>query len=125
MTSTLLHQFAAEGRLNLSDRISAIMPEFPLPRGNTITVQHMLDHTAGLPGNSPLFSDGGLWTAYAPGAHWHYSNTAYEMLGKLAEHIGGKPLEPPARRTHLRSVGHAPQSWRNHRRRPHAVCAGL
>src|SRR4051812_11086875 len=92
MTSTLLHQFAAEGRLNLGDRISAIMPEFPLPRGNAITVQHMLDHTAGLPGDSPLFPDGGLWTAYAPGAHWHYSNTAYDMLGKLAEHIGGKPL---------------------------------
>jgi len=92
MTSTLLHQFAAEGRLNLTDRISAIMPEFPLPRGNAITVQHMLDHTAGLPGDSPLYPDGGLWTAYAPGAHWHYSNTAYEMLGKLAEHIGGKPL---------------------------------
>src|SRR4051794_30347784 len=92
MTSTLLHQFAAEGRLNLSDRISAIMPELPLPRGNAITVQHMLDHVAGLPGDAPLFPDGGLWTAYAPGAHWHYSNTAYDMLGKLAEHIGGKPL---------------------------------
>jgi CubicO group peptidase (beta-lactamase class C family) len=92
MTSTLLHQFAAEGRFSLTDRISAIMPEFPLPSGNAITLQHMLDHTAGLPGDSPLFADGGLWTAYAPGAHWHYSNTAYEMLGKLAEHIGGKPL---------------------------------
>src|SRR4051794_8943977 len=93
MTSTLLHQFAAEGRLNLSDRISAIMPELPLPRGNAITVQHMLDHTAGLPDDAPLFAEGGLWTAYAPGAHWHYSNTAYDMLGKLAEHIGGKPLD--------------------------------
>src|SRR4051794_9098882 len=92
MTSTLLHQFAAEGRLNLGDRISAIMPQFPLPRRNAITVPHMLDHTAGLPGESPLVPDGGLWTAYAPGAHWHYSNTAYDMLGKLAEHIGGKPL---------------------------------
>jgi CubicO group peptidase (beta-lactamase class C family) len=92
MTSTLLHQFAAEGRLNLGDRISAIIPAFPLPRDNAITIQHMLDHTAGLPGDAPLFPDGGLWTAYAPGAHWHYSNTAYDMLGKLAEHIGGKPL---------------------------------
>ena len=92
MTATLIHQFAAEGRLGLTDRISAIMPEFPLPRGNTITVQHMLDHVAGLPGDAPLFPDGGLWTAYAPGAHWHYSNTGYEMLGKLAEHVGGKPL---------------------------------
>jgi D-alanyl-D-alanine carboxypeptidase len=92
MTATLLHQFAAEGRLRLTDRISSLVPAFPLPTGNEISVQHMLDHVAGLPGDAPLFPDGGLWTAYPPGAHWHYSNTAYDMLGKLAEHIGGKPL---------------------------------
>ncbi|MEA3058182.1 MAG: hypothetical protein QOF34_997 [Sphingomonadales bacterium] len=93
MTSLVLHQFAAEGRLDLNARISAIMPDLPLPPGNTITVQHLLDHTAGLPDDAPLFTPGGLWTAYAPGAHWHYSNTGYEMLGKLAEHVGGKPLD--------------------------------
>jgi CubicO group peptidase (beta-lactamase class C family) len=92
MTASVLHQFAAEGRFNLSDRISALMPTFPLPPGNAISVQHLLDHVAGLPGDSPTFPDGGLWTAYPPGAHWHYSNTAYDMLGKLAEHFGGKPL---------------------------------
>ena len=92
MTALLLHQFVAEGKLRLTDRISAVMPAFPLPAGNSITVQHLLDHTAGLPGDASLFPDGGLWTAYAPGEHWHYSNTAYEMLGKLAEHAGGKPL---------------------------------
>ena len=90
--AALLHQYAAEGRLRLSDRISTLMPEFPLPKSNRIEVQHMLDHVAGLPGDAPLFAAGGLWTAYAPGEHWHYSNTAYDMLGKLAEHIGGKPL---------------------------------
>ena len=92
MTATLLHQFAAEGRLRLTDRMSDLLPAFPLPTGNSITIQHLLDHTAGLPGDAPLFPDGRLWTAYAPGEHWHYSNTAYDMLGKLAEHIGGKPL---------------------------------
>jgi CubicO group peptidase (beta-lactamase class C family) len=93
MTATLLHQFAAEGRFSLTDRASAILPSLPLPPGNTIQVQHMLDHVAGLPGDAPMWTEGGLWTAYAPGAHWHYSNTAYEMLGKLAEHFGGKPLD--------------------------------
>jgi hypothetical protein len=34
-----------------------------------------------------------LWTAYPPGAHWHYSNTGYDILGKLIEHLGGKPLD--------------------------------
>jgi CubicO group peptidase (beta-lactamase class C family) len=92
MVAAMLHQLAAEGRLRLTDRLSDLMPSIPLPPGNAIQVQHMLDHVAGLPGDAPMFPDGGLWTAYAPGQHWHYSNTAYEILGKLAEHLGGKPL---------------------------------
>jgi CubicO group peptidase (beta-lactamase class C family) len=92
MVAVLIHQFAAKGKLGLGTRASDLLPTVPLPRGNTITLQHLLDHTAGLADSPPLFPDGGLWTAYAPGAHWHYSNTAYDMLGKVAEHIGGKPL---------------------------------
>jgi CubicO group peptidase (beta-lactamase class C family) len=92
MLGALLHQFAAQGQLNLAERISALLPTIPLPPGNAVTVQHLLDHTAGLPDSAPMFPEGGLWTAYAPGAHWHYSNTGYDILGKLAEHVGGKPL---------------------------------
>ena len=92
MTATVLHQLAAEGKLKLADRVSKWLPVVPLPKGNTIAIQHLLDHTAGLPDDAPLFAQGGLWTSYAPGAHWHYSNTGYEMLGKIAEAAGGKPL---------------------------------
>ncbi len=92
MTAAVLHQLSAEGRFRLTDRVSVLVPAFPLPIGNTITVQHLLDHTAGLPGDAPLFPDGGLWTAYSPGEHWHYCNTGYDMLGKLAEHLAGKSL---------------------------------
>ena len=125
MTATLLHQFAAEGRFSLTDRMSACCPAFPLPRGNAIQVQHLLDHVAGLPGDAPLFPDGGLWTAYAPGAHWHYSNTAYDMLGKLAEHVGGKPLDRLLAGARFRAARHAPQPRRDHRRRPDALRARL
>lgn len=92
MTSAVIHQLAAEGRLRLSDRVSALLPVVHLPGGNMITVQHLLDHSAGLPDDAPLFAEGGLWTSYAPGQHWHYSNTGYDMLGKIAERAGGKPL---------------------------------
>ena len=92
MNAAVLHQFVQEGRLRLTDRISDLLPTIPLPPGNAIEVQHLLDHVAGLPGDAPAFPEGGLWTAYAPGAHWHYSNTGYEILGKLNEHFGGKPL---------------------------------
>src|SRR6476619_2889644 len=50
MVALVLHQFAAEGRIRLSDRLSDLFPVVPFPRGNRIDVQHMLDHVAGLPG---------------------------------------------------------------------------
>jgi CubicO group peptidase (beta-lactamase class C family) len=92
MTAALIHQFIAEGRLSATDRVSALLPGIALPAGNVVEVQHLIDHVAGLPSDAPFFPEGGLWTAYAPGAHWHYSNTGYYILGKLAEHFGGKPL---------------------------------
>ena len=91
MTANVIHQLAAEGRLRLTDRVSAILPTLHLPAA--ITVQHLLDHTAGLPDDAPLFPDGGLLAAYAPGAHWHYSNTGYHILGEIAAKVGGKPLD--------------------------------
>jgi len=107
MTAAVLHQLAAEGRFKLSDRLSDLLPAIPLPTGNAITVQHLLDHVAGLPGDSPTFPEGGLWTAYAPGAHWHYSNTAYDILGKLAEHLGGMPLDRLIEQRIFRPLGMA------------------
>jgi D-alanyl-D-alanine carboxypeptidase len=92
-TGALLHQYAAEGRFNLSDRIVVLLPGTPLPADSPIEVQHLLDHVAGIPGDAPLFVPGGLWTAYRPGEHWHYSNTGYDLLGHLTQHFGGKPLD--------------------------------
>jgi CubicO group peptidase (beta-lactamase class C family) len=93
MTAALIHQYAAEGRLRLTDRISALLPTIPLPAGNAITIQHLLDHTSGLPDDAPMFADGGLWTGFAPGQHWSYSNLGYAILGRLAEQVEGKPLD--------------------------------
>ena len=92
-TAALIHRYAEQGLLRLTDRMSDVLPEARLPSGNTIQVQHILDHVAGLPGDAPTFASGGLWTAYAPGEHWHYSNTGYDLLGRLAEPIGKKPLD--------------------------------
>lgn len=89
MIAALFHQFAAEGRLRLTDLVSERLPNAPLPAGNRVEVQHLLDHVAGLPADAPLSSRGGLWLAYPPGDHWHYSNSGYEILGKLAEYVSG------------------------------------
>ena len=39
-----------------------------------------------------MFPVGGLTVAYGPGAHWYYSNTGYEILGKIAEQLAARPL---------------------------------
>ena len=92
MTAAVVHQLAGEGRVALTDRISALMPTLPLPASNAVTVQQLLDHVSGLAADAPLSSEGGLWLGFAPGEHWSYSNTGYEILGKLIEHVSGKPL---------------------------------
>lgn len=92
MTAAVVHQLASEGQFVLGDRISALLPAMPLPPGNAITVQQLLDHVGGLPSDAPLSTPGGLWTGFAPGSHWHYSNTGYEILGRLAERVTGQPL---------------------------------
>ena len=92
MTALTIHQLAAEGRLALSDPIARLLPTVPIPASAGVTVQQLLDHRSGLPGDAPLFPPGGLWVGFEPGTHWSYSNTGYDILGKLAEAAGAKPL---------------------------------
>ena len=94
MTAALIHQLAGEGRLRLSDAISPLLPAVRLPSRNDVTVQQLLDHTSGLAdGPTSIFPEGGLWLGFRPGEHWSYSNIGYTILGKLAEQLGGKPLD--------------------------------
>ena len=105
MVAALIHQLAAAGKLRLDDRISELVPQVPLPPNEPIEVQHLLDHVAGLASDVPMYPEGGLWTSYAPGAHWHYSNTGYEILGKIAEHVSGKSLGQLLREKILAPLG--------------------
>ena len=91
MIAAVLHQFAAEGRFRLTDRLSDLLPGVPFLPGTRSRSSTCSTMSRGCRA-TPRVPRGGLWTAYPPGRHWHYSNTAYEILGKLAEHFGGKPL---------------------------------
>lgn len=92
MTALVIHQLAAQGRLSLAADVARLIPAVQLPVGSAISVQHLLDHVGGLPADAPMFPEGGLKPGFPPGAHWHYSNTGYAILGAIAELTAGKPL---------------------------------
>lgn len=48
ITAGLVHWLADQGKLNLSERVSAYWPEFAVNGKQNITVAHVLNHTAGL-----------------------------------------------------------------------------
>lgn len=90
---TLL-QLQDAGRLEIARPILDYLPWLPIEQPfGAITVHHLLTHTSGLPGESPLFPAGGarLMPHYAPGRRFSYSNWAYDVLGALVERLDGEP----------------------------------
>lgn len=104
----MIHQLAAEGKLKLSDDIRLHLPGAPLPDKPAITLTHLLQHSSGLPDDAPLYPatpDGNLWTGFAPGSAWSYSNTGYLMLGHVVSRIDGRPLAVSLHERIFRKLG--------------------
>jgi CubicO group peptidase (beta-lactamase class C family) len=122
-------QFATEGKLDLEADIRSILPEAPLPDDGAFTLRGLLDHTTGLPDFAPCFyADGGkLWRGFAPGTHWSYSNTGYDLIGKAIERIEGKPLAAVIEARIARPLGMADTrgaiTWRDRARYPASYSA--
>jgi D-alanyl-D-alanine carboxypeptidase len=100
-----------EGKISIDDTLYHYLQ--PIKNvGNGITIKQLLNHTSGLFSytSHPDFftyinSNWNLFTSidstlewfvdtplYQPGSKWEYCNTNYLLLGKLIEHIEGKPL---------------------------------
>lgn len=105
-TATVVLQLANEGRLKLSDPIARWVPG--VPNGQAITLEMLLDHTSGLFSanedlqvhrrNRPLSPDEELavlnrhGAMACPGERWRYSNSGYDLLGRVIERADGRPL---------------------------------
>ncbi len=100
-TAVALLQQQEAGHLDLLHApLSTYLPWFDVrSRFAPITAHHLLSHTAGLataygetPGSrydAAALRD--VEVAYAPGTHFHYSNTGYKVLGFLLEAVCGRP----------------------------------
>lgn len=107
-TAMAILQLKQKGLLDLTDTVKKYFPGFP--RGDKITIHHLLVHTSGIP-DIEFFSDyqqkkvlpftcRGLidWIKskpflFEPGQKWSYSSSGYILLGGIIEKISGKPFE--------------------------------
>ena len=120
--TALILQLADEGLLSLDDPLSDFLPDFP--RARRITLRHLLAHTSGVYNFfehpryvQEVFSDrtrhwrfeeilGFVAAPYcSPGACFHYSNTNFVLLGRVAEKVTGAPLHAQIRERFLDPLG--------------------
>ncbi len=110
-TAAILMQLMEEGKLSVDDPLAKFYPSFP--RANQITLRQMLSHTSGLGNYTNTetrkafidaarvdYDDDALYRLmlgtkplypHEPGTIWDYSNTAYVLLGMVAQKVGGEP----------------------------------
>lgn len=103
-TSVAILILLEEGKLSLKDHLSKYITDFP--RGNEITLHHLLNHTSGITSytNLPEFSTKirldltpeevigtfkNLPLEFNPNERYAYSNSGYFLLGYIIEKISG------------------------------------
>jgi CubicO group peptidase (beta-lactamase class C family) len=105
-TAAAILKLQEEGKLKVTDKLSQFLPDFP--RGNEVTIHHLLTHTSGIhsyTGKSdfltkvltPITPDALIEyfknDAYDfnPGEEYRYNNSGYFLLGYIIEKVSGKP----------------------------------
>ena len=123
-TAAAVMRLRQEGRLALDDRLGDHVPDVAHPEP---TIGRMLAHVSGLQREFP----GEMWEemldppreellagiveaeqVLEPGAHWHYSNLAFALLGEVVERVSGVPYERFVEETFLRPLALRRTTWR-------------
>jgi D-alanyl-D-alanine carboxypeptidase len=113
-TSVALLQLADEQRFDLHAPITRYLPWLDIhSRFAAMTGHDLMSHTAGLPyylTDSASSRFAGLELkefepTYAPGTHWQYSNTGYQLLGYALENIEAARYSQVIRRRVLQPLG--------------------
>ncbi len=105
-TATAVLLLTEQGKVSLQDPITRFIPDYPTG-GNTITIEHLLTHTSGIPDylSSEDF-DQSVWRRdhtpsefidlfideeldFEPGTEYRYSNSGYYLLGYIIEKASG------------------------------------
>ncbi|WP_299767328.1 serine hydrolase [uncultured Dokdonia sp.] len=107
-TAVSILMLEEEGKLNVQDKLSKYLPNYP--NGDQITIHQLLNHTSGIKSytameglnafgkidKSPIeiidyFKDEPV--DFQPGEQWEYNNSGYIVLGYIIEKVTGKTYE--------------------------------
>lgn len=119
-TAAAILRLADDGKLALTDKLDKFFPNFP--RGDEITLHHLLTHTSGIHSYSskPEFlrrvtkpitpTDLIAWfrddkADFAPGAGFLYNNSAYFLAGVIVAKVSGQSLDTFMREAFFRPLG--------------------
>jgi CubicO group peptidase (beta-lactamase class C family) len=112
-TAAVILKLAAQKKLKLTDKLSMYYPGYP--KGDSITIHHLLSHTSGIvnyTNNEAFMSKEVLQPAteermlslfknepleFSPGTKWGYSNSGYMLLGYIIKKVTKQPYEKVVR----------------------------
>lgn len=115
-TAIALMQERENGRFDPQAPVTRYLPWFRVrTRHAPLTGHHLLTHTGGIPGDrddippsAPMAMVAALserQTGYAPGIHYAYANTGYQVLGILLETLAAQPYPDVIRARILAPLG--------------------
>lgn len=150
-TGAVALALSQENRLKLDDPVSGWLGNRPwfrrLPNHASITLRHLLNHTAGIPNHVEQASFqtelGQRWQEldnplspedlvgfvldqpplFKPGEGWHYSDTGYILVGMIIEKVTGQRFEKEVTRRFLEPL-HLDLTTPSNRRKLPGLAAG-
>lgn len=119
-TASAILKLQEEGKISVTDKLSKFIPDFP--RGDEVTIHHLLTHTSGI----HSFTDRPSFLKYVtlsvtpkslvdsikswpydfnPGDRFLYNNSGFFILGYIIENISGKNLAEYLNETFFKPLG--------------------
>jgi CubicO group peptidase (beta-lactamase class C family) len=107
-TGALVAQLHAEQRIDLDETLAVWVPEFP--HAGRFTLRQLAQHTSGLDDtgesiDAALARAGGEPLLFTPGEQTRYSDSAYYLLGLVAERATGQPYDQLVQQRFLDPLG--------------------